>query len=100
MVGNTGTAAVRRDLEAHFQTVLDDAVASLPADVPAEAVRLAGSPADALADYSEAIDLLVTGSRGYGPLHAVLAGGVAGRLVRLAQCPLIVVPRGVEFPLA
>ena len=33
------------------------------------------------------------GSRGYGPLHSVLVGGVAGRVVREAACPVIVLPR-------
>jgi hypothetical protein len=30
----------------------------------------------------------------------VLAGGVSGRLLRAAHCPVIIVPRGVERPLA
>ena len=41
----------------------------------------------------EHLDVLVMGSRGYGPLHAVLVGGVAGRVVRDAACPVIVLPR-------
>jgi hypothetical protein len=36
------------------------------------------------------------GSRGYGPLRAVLLGGVSRRLMVEAHCPVIVVPRGVE----
>jgi nucleotide-binding universal stress UspA family protein len=39
------------------------------------------------------IDLLVTGSRAYGPLRAVLAGSVSRHLAEHATCPLIVVPR-------
>jgi hypothetical protein len=39
------------------------------------------------------------GSRGYGPVRAVLAGGVSGRVAREAHCPVIVVPRGVDAPL-
>jgi hypothetical protein len=39
------------------------------------------------------------GSRGYGPLRAVLAGGVSGRVIRGAHCPVVVMPRGVEAPL-
>ena len=62
-------------------------------------VRLTGDPAELLADHSAKLDLLVTGSRGYGPLRAVLVGGVSGRLIRTAQCPVIVVPRGIEAPL-
>ena len=43
---------------------------------------------------SENLDLLVCGSRGYGPVRAVLLGGVSRRLTAEAQCPVIVVPRG------
>jgi len=45
---------------------------------------------------SEAVDLMVVGSRGYGPLKAVLLGGVSGQLIRSAACPVIVIPRGAE----
>jgi nucleotide-binding universal stress UspA family protein len=38
------------------------------------------------------------GSRGYGPLRAVLLGGVAGRVLRDAACTVLVVPRGAELP--
>jgi nucleotide-binding universal stress UspA family protein len=41
----------------------------------------------------------VIGSRGYGPLHSVLLGGVSGRVIRDAACPVIVVPRGAQVPL-
>jgi nucleotide-binding universal stress UspA family protein len=68
--------------------------------VRGEAVRLAGDAADQLIARSEGTDLMVIGSRGYGPLRAVLAGGVSGRVARDAHCPVIVVPRGVEAPLA
>jgi nucleotide-binding universal stress UspA family protein len=53
-----------------------------------------GDPVRLLADCSEFLDLLFVGSRGYGPLHSVIVGGVAGRLVREAACPVIVFPRG------
>ena len=43
---------------------------------------------------------MLVGSRGYGPLRSVLVGGVSGRLMRTVQCPVIVIPRGVEAPLA
>ena len=43
---------------------------------------------------------MLAGSRGYGPLRSVLVGGVSGRLMRTVQCPVIVIPRGVEAPLA
>jgi Universal stress protein family len=48
---------------------------------------------------SGTLDLLVTGSRGYGPLRAVMVGGVTGRVMHDAACPVVVIPRGVESPL-
>jgi nucleotide-binding universal stress UspA family protein len=49
---------------------------------------------DALADLRpEDADVLVCGSRGYGPARRVLLGGVSSRLLRHARLPVIVVPR-------
>lgn len=48
--------------------------------------------ADALAAASQELDLLVCGSRGYGPLRTVLVGGVSHALVRHSACPVVVVP--------
>jgi nucleotide-binding universal stress UspA family protein len=50
---------------------------------------LTGTPADALAAASRDVDLLVCGSRGYGP---VLLGETSQALVRKAACPVLVVP--------
>ena len=72
---------------------LDAAVAKLEGEPRAEAFFAVGDPAKVLVEASEQLDLLVMGSRGYGPLHAVLVGGVAGRVVRDAACPVIVLPR-------
>jgi hypothetical protein len=40
------------------------------------------------------VDLLVMGSRGYGPGLAVLLGGVSRRVTTAARCPVLVMPRG------
>jgi nucleotide-binding universal stress UspA family protein len=56
-------------------------------------------PADVLIRVSENLDLLICGSRGYGPLRAVLLGGVSRRLTAEARCPVIVLPRGVKASL-
>jgi nucleotide-binding universal stress UspA family protein len=100
MSGGPSTAHLREDIEAHVQQSLDAMVAEVPADVAATSVRLTGGAAEALVERSADLDLLVTGSRGYGPLHSVLVGGFSGRLVREAQCPVIVIPRGIEAPLS
>jgi nucleotide-binding universal stress UspA family protein len=71
---------------------LESAVASFGPEVEAE--FKVGDPAHILTEASEQLDLLLVGSRGYGPMHAVMVGGVAGRLVREAACPVLVLPRG------
>jgi len=53
-----------------------------------------GEPVDALVGLSERVDLIVCGSRGYGPIRSVLLGGVGHGLLREARCPVLVVPRG------
>lgn len=72
---------------------LEEAIAKLDGDPAGEPFFAVGDPAVVLTDASDELDLLVLGSRGYGPLHSVLVGGVAGRVVREAACPVIVVPR-------
>ena len=84
-------------LEAESQ--LRNVVAELAGDGQVEAEGLVGDPAEVLRDFSEGLDLLVVGSRGYGPLRAVLLGSVSRRLMTEAHCPVIVVPRGVEAAL-
>lgn len=99
MTGGPSYNLLREDIEAAVRTDLEVTVAGLPEGVRAVVACLEGDPAERLIAASEKLDLLVTGSRGYGPLRAVLAGGVSGRVIRGAHCPVIVLPRGVEAPL-
>jgi nucleotide-binding universal stress UspA family protein len=62
--------------------------------VQVERVVREGKPADALAEDGIELDLLVIGSRGYGPVLRTLLGGVSDRVIRIAPCPVLVVPRG------
>jgi nucleotide-binding universal stress UspA family protein len=61
----------------------------------ARAEVLEGDPAEAIRDAAEAagVDLVVCGSRGYGPVRRVLAGSTSRRLLDAARQPVIVVPR-------
>jgi nucleotide-binding universal stress UspA family protein len=85
---------------AEIRAALDRALAALPAGVDVEDELHVDDPAEILLRTSEHADLLVCGSRGYGPLRSVLLGGVSRRLVDEAQCPVLVLPRGVDRPLA
>ena len=86
-----GRSAYNDSLQKSASAELDAAVAKIEGE--AEAFFAVGDPAQILAEESEQLDFLFVGSRGYGPLHAVVVGGVAGRLVREAACPVIVLPR-------
>jgi nucleotide-binding universal stress UspA family protein len=52
-----------------------------------------GSSAGVLAVYSGSVDLLIVGSRGYGPVGRLVHGSTSSRLARSAACPLLVLPR-------
>ena len=84
-------AALRRDLERQ----LAEAERELRQHrIEVEGKLLDGDAARVLEEESGGLDLLVTGSRGYGPKRAVLVGSVSGELLRTAECPVVVVPRG------
>ena len=67
-----------------------------PGDVEAETELVYGDPAEALLGFTATLDLLVMGSRAYGPRRAVMLGGVSRRVTAAARCPVIVLPRGAE----
>lgn len=74
--------------------VIAAGVAAAGDAVPVDGRRLDGPPAEALAEACEdGVDLLVAGSRGYGPMTRLLLGSVSSRLVAIAPCPVLVVPR-------
>jgi nucleotide-binding universal stress UspA family protein len=77
-----------------FRRALDEALDRVGERVAAEAELLEGNVVDTLAtlDRRDA-DLLVCGSRAYGPLRRVLLGGVSSRLLRRSALPLLIVPR-------
>ena len=75
---------------------LEQAIAELAADVEVEPDVLFQDPADGLEAASKRVDLLVMGSRAYGPARAVMLGGVSRRVTASAGSPVLVLPRGAE----
>jgi nucleotide-binding universal stress UspA family protein len=55
-----------------------------------------GNPALELLQEADHLDLLVTGSRGYGPVRRLILGSTSNKLVRHAPCPVLVLPRGAH----
>lgn len=77
----------------------EQALAAAAAEGETTDVRV-GDPIEQLLMLSYGVDLIVLGSRGYGPVRRVLAGATSHRVVREAACPVIVVPRTAEAPLS
>jgi nucleotide-binding universal stress UspA family protein len=84
-------AEERRD---EAQAELDAVLAELGETATGEVVI--GGAANELAYAGNDLDLLVTGSRGYGPARRLMLGSTSARLVREAPCPVLVLARGVE----
>ncbi len=85
---------IHEALRREYGDVLEKGVATLSGETTAEPVLEEGDPAAVLADQGVELDLIVIGSRGYGPLRGALAGAVSAEVMRAAPCPVVVTPRG------
>ena len=85
-------AGMRRDATTALERVADAARRSV-GDVRAEV--LVGGAAAEIVRYAaaEAIDLIVVGTHGRGPVPRAFLGSVADRVVRDAPCPVMTVRR-------
>ncbi len=92
-IDSAGDGTLGTLLQDKGHEVRDRALAELPPWLDVESVLEEGDPALALARHGVDLDLLVIGSRGYGPLRRTLLGGVSADVMRTAPCPVLVVPR-------
>ncbi len=78
-----------------------DALESVLAEAKQQMGSLEGVQGDAtlgvageeLAAFGERVDLLIVGSRGYGPVKTLMLGSTSQYLAGHARCPLLVLPR-------
>ena len=75
------------------QGELDAAAELAPAGVNPQTVMVHDRPEAITGECNGIVDLLVMGSRGYGPLHRVFAGSSSQALILGAQQPVLIVPR-------
>jgi nucleotide-binding universal stress UspA family protein len=52
-----------------------------------------GDPSEELSRFGEELDLLIVGSRSYGPVGRLFNGSTSNFLAKRARCPLLVLPR-------
>ena len=90
--------ALATALEQSLRESIDEAIASAPEELAVEGEVVRGDPASALVEAGADADMLVLGSRCYGPLRGVLLGSVAMDVLRRAPCPVVVVPRAAVEP--
>lgn len=77
--------------------VLAAGVSSVDEAIPVEGHELTGrSIAGAISEACKQVDLLVCGSRGYGPFSRVMIGSVSTALIEAAPCPVMIVPRPTD----
>lgn len=82
-----------RSLTPKPYAVVEAAVAGVDEAIEVHTRELIGPTAEAVANACENVDLLIAGSRDYGPLKRVLVGSVSSKLIHTAPCPVLIVPR-------
>jgi nucleotide-binding universal stress UspA family protein len=93
VIGTTYLGYGGAALGAAIATMLADAEAEVAGLEGVEGEAVVGLPGEALAELGEHVDLLIVGSRGYGPVRYLILGSTSRHLVRHARCPLLVLPR-------
>lgn len=77
-----------------LQSRLHDAAAEMPSELRVQPILDKGEPVEKLQERAgEGVDLLVLGSRGFGPVMRLMLGSVSARVIRDAPCAVMIVPR-------
>jgi nucleotide-binding universal stress UspA family protein len=92
--GRWGNQTVNQVLANELQTENERLAEALPAALSVDSHLFRGDPVKVLIERSQELDLLVLGSRGYGPVKSVLLGSVSSYVLRNSACPVLIVPRG------
>ncbi|AYD90451.1 universal stress protein [Actinomyces sp. 2119] len=88
-------AVDREQVLADVRSGLDRAVAEAlegSSEVVVRRHALDGNPAELMAEFSTAVDLVVVGSRGRGGFSGLLLGSTSQAVLSHASCPVMVVP--------
>jgi nucleotide-binding universal stress UspA family protein len=95
-MGYAGLYAI--DLGINLEKVINDAEERIQAIPGVSGKAVYGPPDIELEAFSNEVDLLAVGSRGYGPLKRLVLGSTANYLARHAGCSLLVLARAATSP--
>ena len=84
---------VRTREQVEKREILDRGLARVPSGVPHEGKLVNGEVANVLVDASVTADLLLVGSRSYGPVRRTLMGSSSVQVMHRSECPVMVLPR-------
>ena len=87
------TGIVAAALGQTIEAMMQEASARMRKLPGVEGSAVYGLAGEELAAFGEQLDLLVVGSRGYGPVRRLVLGSTSNFLQRHARCPLLVLPR-------
>jgi nucleotide-binding universal stress UspA family protein len=79
--------------DARAKALAEAETAASRLEVAAEVSATVGDPGYEMRAFSQAVDLIVVGSRRWGPVARLVTGGVGETLVADARCSVLIVPR-------
>lgn len=91
--GGLGYASLADVLRELATTTLERATTAAGDGLRIERTALEGHAAEELVHTSADLDLLVVGSRGFGPMRRIVPGSTSAKVLRTAECPVLVLPR-------
>jgi nucleotide-binding universal stress UspA family protein len=90
--GGIDFEALSREAEKEAQTVLDQAVGTIPDDLPVTKILAHGRPAERILEQAEKgrHDLVVMGSRGRGEVRSLLLGSVSHQVLNASRTAVLI----------
>lgn len=90
VVTTTSASGTLASLEDRARHAVDEVVAAVGGEVEVAVWAGVGKAAEELVKRSGTMDLVVLGSRGYGPPRTMLMGSVSSQVVPEARCPVMI----------
>jgi nucleotide-binding universal stress UspA family protein len=96
LVTTTSTTGTIEGLDTRARRAIDGAVDALGGEVEVAVRAGVGKAAEDLVNHSGNMDLVVLGSRGYGPPRTMLLGSVSSQVIPEALCPVMILAAGSQ----